>query len=286
MVPSHTILIVDDFEPFRRLVGSILQARADLRVIDQASDGLQAVQKAEEHQPDLILLDIGLPILNGMMVARRVRKLAPSSKILFLTQESSPDVIREGLCLGALGYVYKPRAYSDLLPAIAAVLQGTQFVSEEVAKQAEPKPKMSYSFDFDPRNRILRFCLKGRITDALLRDFYEGMREPAHRIQPHAGVLDTSPVISFEVSSQAIRELAAASPIVPNPDFPRIVIAPSPDVYGMMRMFEKQADSTRANFHVVRAESEAWAILGVENPQFEPINGDNPSSATGSPICL
>jgi len=134
-VASFTVLIVDDFEPFRRLVCSILKARAEFRVIDQVSDGLQAVQKAEGHQPDLILLDIGLPILNGMMVARRVRKLAPASKILFLTQGSSPDVVQEGLALGALGYVYKPLAHSDLLPAIEAVLRGSQFVSTNVAEE-------------------------------------------------------------------------------------------------------------------------------------------------------
>jgi DNA-binding NarL/FixJ family response regulator len=132
---SFTILIVDDFEPFRRLVCSILRGRAEFRVIDQASDGLQAVEKAEEHQPDLILLDIGLPVLNGMMVAGRVRKVAPNSKILFLTQESSPDVVREALRLGALGYVYKQHIYSDLQPAIEAVLRGSRFVSTEVAEE-------------------------------------------------------------------------------------------------------------------------------------------------------
>jgi len=271
-VPRFRILIVDDFEPFRRLVCSILEGRAEFRVIDQASDGLQALQKAEEQQPDLILLDIGLPVLNGMMVARRVRKLAPASKILFLTQESSPEVVREGLGLGALGYVYKPRAHSDLLPAIEAALKGTQFVSQGLVEGTPGKQTRCYSFDFDRTNRILRFCLKGRITDELMRNFYDGMREPAHRTQPDAGVLDTCTVISFEVSSQLIRELAAASPIIPNPNFPRVVIAPSPHVYGMMRMFERQADATRPNFHVVRADSEAWAILGVQNPQFEPLD--------------
>jgi len=132
--------------------------------------------------------------------------------------------------------------------------------------------KRCYSIDFDPKNRILRFVLNGRITDEMMRDFYEGMREPAHRTQPNAGVLDTATVISFEVSSQMIRQLAAASPIIPNPDFPRVVIAPSPDVYGMMRMFEKQVEGTRPNFHVVRHDSEAWAILGVQDPQFEPLD--------------
>jgi CheY-like chemotaxis protein len=264
------ILVVEDSEPFRRFVVSTLREKPEF-LVTEASDGLQAVQKAEEHQPDLILLDIGLPILNGLMVARRVRKLAPASKILFLTQESSPDVIREGLGLGALGYVYKPLAHNYLLPAIEAVLRGSQFVSTDAIVETSGKQGMCYSFDFDRTNRILRFCLNGRITDELMKDFHEGMKEPARRAQPDAGVVDTSTVTSFEVSSQAIRELVAASPIMPN-DFPRVVIAPAPNVYGLMRMFEREVRGTRPNFHVVRAEREAWAILDVQNPQFQSLN--------------
>jgi len=127
-VQAVTVLVVDDFEPFRRLVCSLLEDRTEFRIIDQASDGFQAVQKAKEQQPDLILLDIGLPILNGMMVARRVRKLAPASKILFLTQESSAEIVQEALSIGALGYVYKSHAHTDLLLAIEAVLAGRRFV--------------------------------------------------------------------------------------------------------------------------------------------------------------
>jgi DNA-binding NarL/FixJ family response regulator len=169
VVQSFTILIVDDFEPFRRLVCSILSGRPGCQVIDQASDGLQAVQKAEEHQPDLILLDIGLPILNGLTVARRVRKLAPASKILFLTQESSPDVIREGFSLGARGYVHKPHAHSDLLPAIEAVLQGKPFVTGELEfdedTDAQIPSRHEVFFCSDDASLLRRFT--GFIADAL-----------------------------------------------------------------------------------------------------------------------
>jgi DNA-binding NarL/FixJ family response regulator len=126
-VRSFKILVVDDFEPFRRFVCSILE-RAEFRVI-QASDGLEAIQKAEELQPDLILFDVGLPKLNGIEAARRVRQLACSAKILFLSQESSRDVVQEALSIGALGYVQKLRAQSELEPAIAAALAGKRFVS-------------------------------------------------------------------------------------------------------------------------------------------------------------
>jgi DNA-binding NarL/FixJ family response regulator len=127
-VRSLNILVVDDFEPFRRFVCSILQQRAEFRVI-QASDGLEAIQKAEELEPDLILFDVGLPKLNGIEAARRVRQLTSSAKILFLSQESSRDVVQEALSLGALGYVQKLRVQSELQPAIEAVLAGKRFVS-------------------------------------------------------------------------------------------------------------------------------------------------------------
>jgi len=126
-VPLFRILVVDDFESFRRFVCSVLQPRAEFQVT-QASNGLEAVQKAEELQPDLILLDIGLPDLNGLEVAKRVLKVAPAAKILFLSQESSSDVVQEAFSLGARGYVHKPRSQTDLLPAIDAVLRGKQFV--------------------------------------------------------------------------------------------------------------------------------------------------------------
>jgi DNA-binding NarL/FixJ family response regulator len=128
-VASIRILVVDDFAPFRAFVFSAFSKIPELQIICEASDGLEAVRKAEELKPDLILLDIGLPKLNGIQAARQIRKLAPSSKILFLSQESSADVVQEALDLGAMGYVVKAHAGSELLPAVDAVRQGRRFVS-------------------------------------------------------------------------------------------------------------------------------------------------------------
>jgi DNA-binding NarL/FixJ family response regulator len=123
------VLVVDDNEPFRRFVRATLSTKPELKIISEASDGLEAVQKAVELQPALIVLDIGLPGLNGLEAARRIRKLSPQSTILFLSQESSPDIVQEALCLGALGYVMKAHAAVDLLIAVEAVLRNEQFVS-------------------------------------------------------------------------------------------------------------------------------------------------------------
>ena len=123
------VLVVDDNEPFRRFVSSTLGQRPGSQVIDEAADGLEGVQKALELQPGLIVLDIGMPGLNGIEAARRIRKLSPNSTILFLSQESSPEIVQEALCLGALGYVVKAHALRDLLIAVEAVLRNEQFVS-------------------------------------------------------------------------------------------------------------------------------------------------------------
>jgi len=123
------VLVVDDFQPFRLFVCSMLRNRLALDVIHQAADGPEAIQKAEELQPDLIVLDIALPKLNGIEAARRILKRSAESKILFVSQESSADVVEEALSLGASGYVVKARAGSELLAAVEAVCVGGRFVS-------------------------------------------------------------------------------------------------------------------------------------------------------------
>ena len=131
--PPVRILVVDDSEPFRQFVCSTLRKRPELQVIAEASDGLQAVQKAGELKPDLIVLDIGLPNLNGIQAARQIRKLSPPSRIIFLSQESSADAVQEALDLGASGYVVKTHAARSLLAAVDAVLLGGRFVSAGVS---------------------------------------------------------------------------------------------------------------------------------------------------------
>ena len=127
-VSSETILLVDDFEPWRRFVSSALKRGSQLRVLCEATDGMDAVKKSEELQPDLILLDLGLPALNGIEAARQIRRLSPKSKILFVSQESSVDIVQEALSLGAWGYVVKSDAQMELLPAINTVLGGQKFI--------------------------------------------------------------------------------------------------------------------------------------------------------------
>jgi DNA-binding NarL/FixJ family response regulator len=131
---------VDDHEPFRRHVAKTLHEQPHLRVVGEVEDGLEAVRQAQILQPDLILLDIGLPGLSGIEAARRIGKLAPQARIIFLTQESSSDMAREAFRLGAQGYVTKVQAGKELLLAVDTVLQGKQFISNGLDGYANPNP--------------------------------------------------------------------------------------------------------------------------------------------------
>ena len=98
-------LLVDDFYPFRRYMCSTLRKRTDLHVIGEAADGLQAVKLAQQLFPDLVLMDVGLPRLNGIDAAREIRTVCPDAKIVFVSQESSRELAEEALAPGAKGYL-------------------------------------------------------------------------------------------------------------------------------------------------------------------------------------
>jgi len=129
MTSTARIILVDDFKPWRRFVSAMLRENPDWEIVSEASDGLEAVQKAEQFQPDLILMDIGLPKLNGIEAAASIRKVAPGSKILFLSENRFSDVAAAALSAGGNGYVVKSDGADELLMAVETVLHGERFVS-------------------------------------------------------------------------------------------------------------------------------------------------------------
>jgi DNA-binding NarL/FixJ family response regulator len=166
------ILVVDDFEDWRRQVRLLLQARPYWQVIAEAADGQEAIQKAEELKPDLIVLDIGLPKLNGIEAARRIRQLSPNSKIVLLSQNNDLDVVPAALGAGALGYVRKTDAQSELLPAVDAALQGKQFVSSSMkgyrpAHVLATKAPHRHEVLFYPDDAVFLDCCTRYIVAAL-----------------------------------------------------------------------------------------------------------------------
>lgn len=123
------ILVVEDFELARRFISTALAKDPSFEVVGEVSDGLTAAERAEDLQPDVVLLDIGLPGLNGIEAAKRIRKTAPQAKIVFVSQQSSPELVQAALAVGGSGYVLKSDAGNDLLKAISAVLNGETFLS-------------------------------------------------------------------------------------------------------------------------------------------------------------
>ena len=167
-----SILVVDDFEDWRDKVCELLQVRPEFQVIGEASDGAEAIQKAEDLKPDLIVLDIGLPKLSGIEAARKIRQLFPSSKIVFLSLNKDQEIVRAALSTGALGYVLKTDARTELLPAMDAVLRGKQFVSSSLKDYQFPytsaeKAPHSHGVLFYPDDAVLLDSCTRFVTAAL-----------------------------------------------------------------------------------------------------------------------
>lgn len=116
------LMVVDDFEPWRVKLRSILECMENVRVVGEAGDALEAIEKAGDLLPDVVLLDIGLPQLNGIEAIPRIRRASPASKIVLLTQEQDRDIRTAALSSGADGYLLKSNAVTELGPAIAASL--------------------------------------------------------------------------------------------------------------------------------------------------------------------
>src|SRR5258707_2094457 len=127
---SIRVLVAEDYPPFRRALASIMQSRPGLQIVWEVEDGPEAVQKAGALQPEVVLLDIGLPRLNGIEAARQIRNLSPKSEILFVSQESSADIVQAALETGARGYVVKADAGLELVAALGAVLRDETYVSK------------------------------------------------------------------------------------------------------------------------------------------------------------
>jgi DNA-binding NarL/FixJ family response regulator len=131
------VLIVEDSEEIRHCVCSMLQGCADFRIVGEASDGVQGINQSQTLQPDVILLDISMPILSGLGAAPRMLQVSPDSKILMFSHYDSAHIVTASLNAGALGYVVKSDAGKDLTAGLLATSRGKQFVSSGVVATAQ-----------------------------------------------------------------------------------------------------------------------------------------------------
>ena len=123
------ILLVDDHPIVRQGLRTILEGHSGWEVVGEASDGVEAVEKAKKLQPDVMVLDVTMPNMNGLEACRLLRKQKPDLEILFVTQHDSPQMMREALDAGARGYVVKSNAARDLLTAVEEVSQHRSFTA-------------------------------------------------------------------------------------------------------------------------------------------------------------
>ena len=141
---------------------------------------------------------------------------------------------------------------------------------------------MPYHFEFDSTNSILQGRFEGFVNEQEVRKYYEAAVEHVARLSPRSYILDVSAVTSTTISSDFIRAFAKLPPILPEPQRPRFIVASSDLAFGWMRVYEMEGDATRPNLHVVRKHAEAWAILGIRKPRFDPLPDHEDIDASGS----
>ena len=126
---SVRILVVDDHPIVRHGLRTLLGGRPEWEIIDEAEDGIEAVEKADRMKPDVVVLDVSMPRMDGLEACRRIRKSVPKSEVLMVTQHDSPQMMHEALSAGARGYIVKADAARDLLAALEAVSQHKLFIA-------------------------------------------------------------------------------------------------------------------------------------------------------------
>jgi DNA-binding NarL/FixJ family response regulator len=136
------ILLVDDFKPWRMAASRILRPTPEFQIVGEASDGVEAIEKAAALHPDVVLLDIGMPLLNGLEAARQIRQASPQSKIIFLTGQDDDELRSAAFAAGAEGYVVKARAARELQLGLESVMRRTE---EASASFGCPAPSLSTS---------------------------------------------------------------------------------------------------------------------------------------------
>jgi hypothetical protein len=133
---------------------------------------------------------------------------------------------------------------------------------------------MAYQFEFDATNQVLCCRFSGHINSRFMESFSADARQHTASLGPRAVVFDFSAVTSSEVLSSAVLALAEAPPVVSDPTCPRVVVAPAPLIFGLARMFQIRGESSRPRLEVVRSLTEAWALLNVQDPHFEPLENE------------
>jgi len=206
------IVLADDHRMFRDGLRSLLMAHADLEVVGEAEDGLGALQLARELQPDLLILDLSMPGLNGIEVTRRLALDSPATGVVILSMHGDRRYVREALRAGARGYVLKEAGFSELSHVIAEVLAGRLYLSPAVGEQivqdylrlADDEPGGVFAVLSAREREVLQMLAEGKPTKAIAAELYLSVKTvESHRKQ----VMDKLGIRSVaELTKYAIRE--------------------------------------------------------------------------------
>ena len=132
-----TVLVVDDNGPIRKSLRTLLGSADDVKLVDTATNGIEAVEKARLHRPDVAVMDISMPLMDGLEATEHIRECCRLTRVIILSGFDTPEYVQRGLDVGAKGYVIKDLANEDLLEAIHVVHQGNHYFSEQIAETAE-----------------------------------------------------------------------------------------------------------------------------------------------------
>jgi DNA-binding NarL/FixJ family response regulator len=133
-----TVLLVDDHSYIRKGIRYLLESLGDVEFVATATNGIEAVTKARLHQPDIVIMDISMPLMNGIEATRQIRENCPATRVLTLSIHTDPSYVRNAVQAGATGYVLKDGLPDDLLEAVQSVYNGRRYFSRKIAPLVEP----------------------------------------------------------------------------------------------------------------------------------------------------
>ena len=132
-----SVLVADDHVPVREALGSLLKTADDIEIVATAANGQEAVEKAVLHCPDVAVIDVSMPIMDGIEATKQICTDCPKTRVLMVSMHNTPRYVKRSLEAGALGYVLKDMAGDDLVTAIHSLHEGSRYFSEQIAGIAE-----------------------------------------------------------------------------------------------------------------------------------------------------
>jgi len=212
MMEKIRILLADDHQILREGLKYILDTQADMKVIGEASDGRQAIKEAKRINPDVLIMDIAMPELNGIEAARQILALYPSIKIIILSMHYSTEHIYQALQAGAMGFVIKDSAGKELMQAVRAVYGGHRYLSEKVdeiliedyvmqRRKIQPQSPLE---SLSPREReILQLVAEGKTSVAIADILFispKTVETYRSRLMHKLGLKDTAGLVKFAIA--------------------------------------------------------------------------------------